>query len=201
MHVNAETGSERCSKQSATCSGTHQCKRVQVNLYAACRGTFVNHYINAVVLHCAVQILLYHGRQSVYLIDKQHVVLLKRCQYSSQIAGLVEHGAAGYLESHAQLVRDDVRQGGLSQSWRSVQQCVVKRFATVFGCLYKHFQVLNHLFLSAEVAETQRAQSVLKVFLALREAFLAYIEILVHYFLNASSRLGYSFFCSLSAFR
>ena len=57
----------------------------------------------------------------------------------------------------------------------------VERFATILGSLNEHFQVLHHLLLSAEVAESQRTEGVLKVLLALTRLLLAYIEIFFHY--------------------
>ena len=87
------------------------------------------------------------------LVDEQHVIRLQRRQDARQVAGFVEHRARGNLEAHTQFVGDDVAQGGLSQSWRTVQQSVVKRFATVFGRLDEHVQVVHHFLLPAEIPE------------------------------------------------
>ena len=62
-----------------------------------------------------------------------------------------------------------------------MQQGVVEGLATIFGRLDEHLQVLNNLLLTAEVGEGQWSQSVLKVFLALREPFFTYVEIFVHH--------------------
>ena len=90
----------------------------------------------------------------MYLVNEQHVARLQRGEDASQVARFVEHGATGNLESHAQLVGNDVRKGCLAQSRGAVQQGVVERFATILGRLDKHLQVLHHLFLPAEVAKT-----------------------------------------------
>ena len=101
------------------------------------------------------------------LIDKEHIVLLQRGEDACQIARLVEHRAAGELEAHAEFVGDDVGKRGLSQSGRTMEQGVVEGLATIFGSLDEHLEILYDLLLSTEVAETQGAQGVLKVFLAL----------------------------------
>ena len=44
---------------------------------------------------------------------------------------------------------------------------MVERLTPIFGSLDEHFKILHHLLLSAKVAETEGAQSILKVFLAL----------------------------------
>ena len=62
-----------------------------------------------------------------------------------------------------------------------MQKRVVEGFATIFGCLDEHLQVFHHFLLAAKVAESQWAQGILKVFLALREPFFAYVEIFVYH--------------------
>ena len=89
VHVDTESCTQRSCQQSTTCGSTHQRKWVQVYLYASCRWTFVYHNIDAVILHRTVQIFLYHRRQAVDLVDKQHIVLLERSQYACQIARFV----------------------------------------------------------------------------------------------------------------
>ena len=51
----------------------------------------------------------------MYLIDEQHIVRLQRGEHTGQITRLVEHGARADLKADAQLIGDDIRQGGLSQ--------------------------------------------------------------------------------------
>ena len=62
-----------------------------------------------------------------------------------------------------------------------MQQRVVEGFATVFGSLDEYLQVFHDLLLSAEIGESQWAQSVLKVFLTLGKPFFAYVKIFVHH--------------------
>ena len=182
MQVDAETCAQRRREQSASGRGTHQRKGVQVYLYGACRRTLVYHYVDAVVLHGGIQIFFHHGRKSVYLVDEEHIVRLQRREYSCQVAGFVEHRSARYLEAHSQFISNDIAQRGLSQSWRTVQQRMVERFAPVFRRLHEHLQVLHHLLLSAEISEFQRSQGILKLLLRRTHILLSYIEIVVHYF-------------------
>ena len=62
-----------------------------------------------------------------------------------------------------------------------MEQGVVEGLATILGSLYEYLEILHHLLLSAEVAESQWAQGILKVFLALREPFFAYVKIFVYH--------------------
>ena len=123
----------------------------------ACRRTLIDHDIDAIVFHSRVEILLDYRRQTVYLVDEQHVAWLERGENTSQVARLIEHWAGGNLKAYAEFVGDDVRQGGLTKSWRAVKQRVVERFATIFCSLNKHLEVLYNALLTAEVMELQRA--------------------------------------------
>ena len=118
----------------------------------------------------------------MYLVDEEHVARLERGEYAGQVARLVEHGAAGELEAHAQLVGNDVAQCGLAQAGRTVQQGVVERLATVFGGLNEDLQVLHHLLLTAEVAEAERTERVLKLLLGTREVLLPDVKVCVCHF-------------------
>ena len=90
----------------------------------------------------------------MYFVDEEHVVRLERGEQSGQVAGLVEHRAAGELEAHSQFVGNNVREGGLAQSGRAVEQGVIERLATIFGGFHKDAQVFYHVALAAEVVET-----------------------------------------------
>ena len=99
----------------------------------------------------------------MYLIDEQHILRLQGGEDAGQVARLVEHGAAGNLEAHAQLVRNDVGEGGLTQSRGAMQQRVVQRFAAIAGGLHEDLQVLHHLRLSRKILKVQWAQGILEV--------------------------------------
>ncbi len=128
------------------------------------------------------------------LVDEEHVVLLQRGQDAGQVARLVQHRSAGNLEPHTQLVGDNVGEGGLAQSWRTMQQGVVERFASVSGCLHKYAEVVHHLFLSAEIVKRQGSEGILVVLFRGRQLLLMDVEIYVcHDFLLLSVQ-SYSLF-------
>ena len=179
VHVDAETGTQGGRQHTAPRCGTDEREGIQVNLYAPCRRTFVDHDVDAIVFHGGVEIFFHHGRQPVNLVDEEHVVGFERSQNACQVAGFVEHRTAGNLESHPQFVGDDVRQRGLSQSGRSVKERVVERLATVFGSLHEHFKILHHLLLSAKVSKAERSQSVLEILFG-SGLLLSDVEICLH---------------------
>lgn len=102
------------------------------------------------------------------LIDKEHIVGLERRKNAGEVTGLVEHRTAGNLESHPKLIGNDIAQCGLSQSGRTIEGAYGRGFATVFGGLYEHAEVVDNVLLSAEIVEFERAQGFLKLFLGRR---------------------------------
>ena len=179
MEIDAKSRTKRCCQKTTTCGRTHQREGAQINLYATCRRSFVNHDVNAVVLHRTIQIFLHYRRKSVNLIDEKHIIFLQRGENTRQIAWLVQHRTRSHLKTHAQLVGDDVAQRCLSQARRAMQQCMVKGFPTKTSSLHKHTQVLHHLCLSAEIVKPQRAQGIFEV-LVLRVSLFSYVKIFCH---------------------
>ena len=102
----------------------------------------------------------------MYLIDEEHIVRLQVGQQSCQIPGLVDDrsGSGPHVDPH--LVADDVRQGRLAQTWRTVQQDVVQRLPTRLGRMHEHHDVVNDLLLSLEFLEQRRAYGALKLLVA-----------------------------------
>ncbi len=115
----------------------------------------------------------------MYLVDKEHIVFLKRSEQSGKVAGLVENRTRCHFEAHAQFVGNDVAQSGLAESRRSVKQHMVKCFATLPCSRDKDAEVLYNLVLSGKIGQALGAQGLLKV-LVIARALVAYIEILFH---------------------
>ena len=100
----------------------------------------------------------------MYLVDEEDIVGFEGCENAGEVARFVEHRTACELESHAKFVGNDIAQRGLSESRRSVQECMVERFASVFCCFDEDLQIFHHLALAAEVRELERTQCLLELF-------------------------------------
>src|SRR5205823_5376609 len=70
-------------------------------------------------------------------------------------------GSSG-TKAHAQLARHDLRQGGLAEAWRAVEQHVIERFLARLGGGDVDLQVLTQLLLADELVERLRAQRELR---------------------------------------
>ena len=151
MQINTKTSTQGRSQQTATGSSPHHRKRIQINLNTPCRRTFIYHNINAVILHCGVQILLHHRRKAVNFIDKQHIIRFQTGKHPRQIARLIKHRTGSYLKAHSQFIRNNIGKCRFTQSRRSMQQYMIQRFATQTSCFNEDTQIIHHLILSAEV--------------------------------------------------
>ena len=61
VHVDAEACSQGSCEQAAACGGSHKREGRQIYLDASCRGTFVDHDVDTVILHGRVEVFLHDG--------------------------------------------------------------------------------------------------------------------------------------------
>ena len=77
MQIDTEASAQGGGQEPTTGRGAHECEGIEVDLYGACAGTFIQHDVDAVVLHSRVEVFLHDGTQAVDLIDEEHVIGLK----------------------------------------------------------------------------------------------------------------------------
>jgi len=111
------------------------------------------------VFHRRVQHFLDHRRQAVDLVHEQHVVRLEVGQQRCEVAGLLDHRAGGHPQGHAQLVGDDVAEGGLAEAGRPEDQHVVERVAAGLGRFDVDLQLLAHRGLAEVVGQALGADA------------------------------------------
>ena len=162
--VDAEAGAERSREQAAAGGGPHERERVEGDLHAAGIRARLNHDVDFVVLHGGVEVLFHYWRKAVDLVNEKDIVGLEVGEQARQLARLVDDGAGGDAHVHAHLIGDDVREGGLAEAWRPVQQHMVEGLFPRLRRLHEHDDVLNHLLLPVEVAEVGRPDGALKLF-------------------------------------
>ena len=83
MQIDPKASAQGGGQEPTTSRGAHECEGIEVDLYGACAGTFIQHDVDAVVLHSRVEVFLHDGTQAVDLIDEEHVIGLKRCKKPS----------------------------------------------------------------------------------------------------------------------
>ena len=124
--------------------------------------TLVQHDVDRVVLHRAVEIFLDGLRETVDLVDEDNVAGLKRGEEAREIAGLGDDGTGGRLHVDAHRLTEDVGERGLAESGRTREKHVVERFATVFRSLDGEHQPIADLLLPDKALEIRRTEPVIE---------------------------------------
>ena len=86
-------------------------------------------------------------------IDEEHVIGLEVGEDCGEVGAFGEDRAAGGAEANAELVGDDMGDGGFAQARRAVEEDVVKRLAPGFGSGDENAEVFAQFLLAGEVTE------------------------------------------------
>ena len=120
--------------------------------------SLADHDVERVVLHRRVEDLLDRAVEPMDLVDEQDVALLERGQDRGEVAGPLDGGSRGVLDVHAELARDDRREGRLAETGRAVQEDVVGRLSPALRRGQQHRQVGLDLALADVLVERARPQ-------------------------------------------
>jgi hypothetical protein len=122
--------------------------------------------VQLVVFHRRIEDLFDRRAHAVHFVDEDDLPRLEGREHRREVAGLLNHGAGRRPDRDAELVRNDARQGRLSQTRRAVEEHVVQRFTALLRRGNRDVQVLAHPLLSDVLVERPRAEAglVLRVF-------------------------------------
>ena len=162
----AESGAEGGGEQAGAGGGADEGEGLEGELDGACAGAFVDHDVDAVVLHGGVEVFFDDGREAVDFVDEEDVVFFERCEYSGQVAGFVEDGAGGDFHAHAELVGDDAGEGCLAQARGAEEQDVVEGLAAHACGLDKDAEVGDDFVLAVEILKGEGSQGFFEVAVA-----------------------------------
>ena len=97
------------------------------------------------------------------LIDEEDVTLLETGEDRRHVALPLDRGAGDGPDADAELVADDVRERGLSETRRAGKKDVVERLASPFRRLEGDRQLLLRALLADEVVERLRTERALEL--------------------------------------
>jgi len=123
----AEARPERRRKEPRPGRCTHEREVLQVELDASGGRALVQNDVDRKLLHRGVEILFYHVLKPVDLVYEKDVTALEVRQDSRQIVGALDDRSRGRDELGSHLRSNDVRQRGLAQARRPVEETVVQR--------------------------------------------------------------------------
>src|SRR3990172_5384039 len=98
----------------------------KVELDRAGAGSLADDDVELIILHGGIQDLLHDPVQTMDLVDEQNVPILEIREDGGQITGALENRTGGGLDFHTELVSDDVRKRGFSETGRSAEQYVIE---------------------------------------------------------------------------
>ena len=96
------------------------------------------------------------------LVDEEHIARFEIGQDRGQIAGTLDGRTGGDAHVDLHLVRHDVRQAGLAQSRRAVEQDVIQRLAALPGRLNQDAEIFLQALLAGKFGQQRRAQSAIE---------------------------------------
>ena len=154
----AEPIAQRTGDAAGARGGADDRERLERQPQRPRRRTLADHHVERVVLHRRIEDLLDGAIEPVDLIDEQHVALVQRGQDRGQVPCPLDGGPARVADVHAELARDDRREGRLAEARRAVQQDVVGRLFAHPGRSQQHVEVRLDLGLPDVLGNRPRPQ-------------------------------------------
>jgi hypothetical protein len=152
----AEPVAQGGRQQPGARGGANQRERLQIDPYRARGGTFADDQVELEILHRGVENFLDRGLQAMDLVDEQYVTWLQIGEDGRQVPCPLDHWPRSGPEPHAELARHNLRQRGLAQAGRPMQQHVIERLGAGAGGLDEHRQVFAARLLAHEFAQRLR---------------------------------------------
>ena len=159
----AETVAKRTGDHAGSGGGADEGERRHRQADTRCCRPLADHDVELEVLHRRIQDLLDRSRQSVDLVDEQHVAVLEFGEDRRQIAGAFQRRTRRDVQVDAHLGGHDAGQRGLAEAGRAGEQQVIDRLLTLAGRLEDDAQVLLEFALADELVERTRPQAGLEL--------------------------------------
>ena len=118
--------------------------------------TLAEHDVEGEVLHRRIEDLLDRVAQAVDLVDEEDVPRRERREDGGEVAGTLDGRAGRRPDLGAHLRRHDVRQRGLAEAGRAVEEHVIDRLRPVARRVDEDPEVLLDPILTGELIETAR---------------------------------------------
>ena len=135
MADDAEAAAHGRRDQSGAGGGADQGEGLELQVEMARVGSLVDDQLDPPVLHGRIEVLLDDPAQPVDLVDEDRPAVGLLAQQGDQLGAVGEGRPAGQPDLQIHLRGQDLRQGGLAQPRRTVQQHVVQHLAALPGGL------------------------------------------------------------------
>src|SRR6266849_8199016 len=143
----AEARAQRRGNQSRAGRRADQREVPQRKRVNPCPRTLADNQVHAKIFHRRIEHFLHRRLQAMNFIEKENLLFFERCQDGGQVAFALQQWPRAGLDRHVQFIGDDLRQRGLSQAGRSVEQHVVQRLAAAPRRVYRNLNIFLDAFL------------------------------------------------------
>ncbi len=165
----AEAAAEGAAEHAGAGGGADEGEAGQVELDGTGTGSLINDDVQPVVLQGGIKILFNGGLEAVNLINEEDVTALKISEEPGEVSGFFDHGAAGDLYIGVHLLRDDVSEGGLTESGRAAEEKMIQNVPAIFGGLHAELEALADFVLALKIIKGGGTQIDLKEHILLDE--------------------------------
>jgi hypothetical protein len=158
-----EATSQRARDQPGPRGSPHQGEARKVEPDRVGARPLADNEIELEVLHGRIQDLLDGARETVDLIDEQHISIFEVGEYRGEVACPFERGPRSRPDVRIHLVGDDVSEAGLAETRGAGQQQVACGLTAASGRLEHYAEVLLQLGLADELDDIARPQGALEL--------------------------------------
>ena len=161
MH-HPKTVAKRCREKPGPrrCANQSEFRKIQTD--GSGRGTLADHDINRKILHCRIEYLLHLTVQTMNLIHKKDISLLKVIQNGRHLSGFLDCRSGGHLHMSSHLIGNDSGQSSLTQTRRTVKKDVIQCIMPLFGSFYIYFECILGFFLTNVFIKSLRTEASLQ---------------------------------------
>ena len=154
----AEAGAQRRGhqRQPRGCADERETRQLQAD--AARARPFADDDVQREIFHRRIEHLFHGATQAMHLVDEQDVALAQVGEDGRQIAGALDGRTRCDLQPGAHLNAQDMREGGLAEARRSVEQDMIQRLSPCARGLDQDAEILAQPVLAEHLGQRAWAQ-------------------------------------------
>ena len=122
-------------------------------------GPLPDDQVHAKILHRGIENFLERRLQAVNFVEKKKIARIERREHRGEVALFLEQRPGADFDGRAHFVRQNLRERGLAQARRPVEQHVIERLAARARRLHGDLQIFLHAILADVIAEARRADA------------------------------------------
>src|ERR1700723_2151004 len=116
-------------------------------------GTLADYEVDSKIFHCGIENFFERGLQAMNFVEEKEIAFVERSENAGEIALFLQQRAGAYFDCDAHFVRENLRQRGLAQTWRAIQQDVIESLAASARCFNGDGEIFFYACLANVIVE------------------------------------------------